>query len=182
MTRYSSIIRRAAIIWFLSVLTAGGASALPERTSVPGGGFIPLDEITPGMTGYGLTVFAGSKIDTFGVTVVGVQPNVRADGSLLVIEVSGHGLEVSSIAQGMSGSPVYLDGRFAGALAFGWGGALKPFAGVTPAAEILALRPQLVVLERSQPRRLLLTRWDRALWGLLLCRWSGWKDWRPSAL
>jgi hypothetical protein len=101
--------------------------------------FIPLDEITPGMTGYGLTVFAGTAVDTFAVTVVGVQEGVRAAGSILLIEVAGHGLEKSAVAQGMSGSPIYLDGRFAGALAFGWGGALRPLAGVTPAAEILAL-------------------------------------------
>lgn len=91
------------------------------------------------MTGYGLTVFEGTQIDTFTVTVVGVQPDVRAGGSLLIVEVGGHGLELSSIAQGMSGSPIYLDGRFAGALAFGWGGALRPIAGVTPARDMLAL-------------------------------------------
>lgn len=119
-----------AVILFL--VCAGGAWASARD-------FIPLDEISPGMTGYGLTVFEGTRIDTFGVVVVGVQPNVRADGSLLMIEVSGHGLEVSNIAQGMSGSPIYLDGKFAGALAFGWGGALRPIAGVTPAAEMLSL-------------------------------------------
>jgi hypothetical protein len=115
----------------LMPLSASAAAPDPE--------FIPLAEISKGMTGYGLTVFEGSRIDTFSVKVVGVQKNVRADGSLLIVEVGGHGLELSSIAQGMSGSPIYLEGRFAGALAFGWGGALKPFAGVTPAAEMLAL-------------------------------------------
>jgi len=109
------------------------------RSVEPVADFIPLSEITPGMTGYGLTVFEGSRVDTFGVRVVGIQENVRAAGSFLLVEISGHGLEISSIAQGMSGSPVYLDGRFAGALAFGWGGALKPIAGVTPAEEMLAL-------------------------------------------
>jgi len=111
---------------------------------------IPLAEITPGMTGYGLTVFQGSSVDTFGVTVIGVQEKVRAAGSLLLIEVSGHDLEKSSIAQGMSGSPIYLAGRFAGALAFGWGGALRPIAGVTPAEEMLALPTHLP--EVAQPR------------------------------
>ncbi len=100
---------------------------------------IPLEEISRGMRGYGLTVFADSRIDTFAVEVVGVQSGVRANGSLILVEVSGHGLETSSIAQGMSGSPVFLEGRFAGALAFGWGGALRPLAGVTPAHEILGL-------------------------------------------
>lgn len=103
---------------------------------------IPVSEIRPGMTGYGLTVFEGSRIDTFSVRVLGVQENVRAQGSLVLVEVGGHGLERSSIAQGMSGSPVYLDGRFAGAVAFGWEGALSPIGGVTPAGEMLALPSQ----------------------------------------
>jgi len=113
--------------------------------------YISLTEITPGMTGYGLTVFQGSRVDTFGVTVIGVQEKVRAAGSLLLIEVSGHGLETSGIAQGMSGSPIYLEGRFAGALAFGWGGSLRPVAGVTPAAEMLALPTNIPVT--SPPAR-----------------------------
>lgn len=100
---------------------------------------IPVSEIRPGMIGYGLTVFEGSRIDTFSVKVLGVQENARAQGSLVLVEVGGHGLERSSIAQGMSGSPVYLEGRFAGAVAFGWEGALSPIGGVTPAMEMLAL-------------------------------------------
>lgn len=114
-----------------AALVAGFAAAGPP-TIAPG-------EIAPGMTGYGLTVFAGTTVDTFGVTVIGVQPNVRAQGSLILIEVSGHGLETSAIAQGMSGSPVFIEGKLAGALAFGWGGALRPIAGVTPIAEMFAV-------------------------------------------
>lgn len=115
----------------LALAAAVAASAAPPP--------IPVAEIRPGMTGYGLTVFAGSRVDTFSVRVLGVQENARAQGSLVLVEVGGHGLERSSIAQGMSGSPVYLDGRFAGAVAFGWEGALSPIGGVTPAAEMLAL-------------------------------------------
>lgn len=95
------------------------------------------------MQGIGLTVFEGSRIDTFTVEVIGVQKGVRAGGSLLLVEVGGHDLENSSIAQGMSGSPIFIAGRFAGALAFGWGGALRPLAGVTPAREILGLPTEI---------------------------------------
>ena len=110
----------------------------------PGGGavamdWLPVAEVEAGMTGYGLTVFRGSAVDTFGVTVLGVQRGVRAGGDVIIIEVAGHGLELSAVPQGMSGSPVYIAGRFAGAVAFGWGGALLPIAGVTPADEIMAL-------------------------------------------
>ncbi len=112
--------------------------------------FIALEEIHRGMKGYGLTVFAGTTIDTFGVEVIGVQAKSRVDGSLIIIEVSGHGLEQSSIAQGMSGSPIYIEGRFAGALAFGWSGALRPIAGVTPAQDILGLPVEPDVYGASQ--------------------------------
>ena len=139
MTSFSSIFHRIAGRRLLTAclmvmfIPAAGLSAEPAAD------FISLSELSPGMTGYGLTVFEGSRVDTFGVRVVGIQENVRADGSFLLVEISGHGLEISSIAQGMSGSPVYFEGRFAGALAFGWGGAVKPIAGVTPAEEMLAL-------------------------------------------
>ncbi len=101
--------------------------------------YIPVSELSRGMKGYGLTVFQGSRIDTFTVEVVGIQERSRVDGNIILIEVSGHDLERSSIAQGMSGSPIYIEGRFAGALAFGWAGSLRPLAGVTPARDILGL-------------------------------------------
>ncbi len=126
----------------MACLAAGLAGLSPGGSwAAAADPWIPLAEVEPGMKGYGLTVFSGSAIDTFSVEVIGVQSNVRAGGSLILVEVAGHGLELSSIAQGMSGSPIYLDGRFAGALAFGWSGSLRPIAGVTPAADILALPP-----------------------------------------
>lgn len=151
---FTNAWRRRLAACFLAVVCG---LAGPAGAAAPAADFIPLDEIAPGMTGYGLTVFAGTRVDTFAVTVIGIQENVRAAGSLLLIEVSGHGLEKSSIAQGMSGSPIFLEGRFAGALAFGWGGALRPIAGVTPAAEILALPTRLpaagpAVRQTSRPQ------------------------------
>ena len=120
---------RWAGVWLLAMLQAGPAGA----------GVIPVAEIEPGMTGYGLTVFEGGRIDTFTVKVVGVQERSRVAGNMILVDVGGHGLETSGIAQGMSGSPIFLDGRLAGALAFGWGGSLRPLAGVTPAGEMMSL-------------------------------------------
>jgi len=119
----------------LAVVAAGFAAGT-ARAAVP---TIPLDEIREGMTGYGLTVFHGTRVDTFGVRVLGVQRHARVAGDVILVEVSGPGLAEAAIPQGMSGSPVYLDGRFAGAVAFSWEGALRPIGGLTPAAEMLAL-------------------------------------------
>ncbi len=125
---------RCWLVVFLLILPWASFAAAPISAD-----FIPVSEINRGMKGYGLTVFEGARIDTFAVEVIGVQKKSRVDGNLIIIEVSGHGLEQSSIAQGMSGSPIYIEGRFAGALAFGWSGALRPIAGVTPARDILGL-------------------------------------------
>ncbi len=136
-------------VWGLAAAVGAGASPLSgvspngafpsDRALPPNEASLPLAEVRVGMEGYGLTVFQGSRVDTFGVKVLGVQRQVRAAGSLILVEVSGHDLEVSAIPQGMSGSPVFLAGRFAGAVAFGWPGALRPIVGLTPAEEIMAL-------------------------------------------
>lgn len=79
--------------------------------------FIPLSQVQPGMTGYGLTVVAGEEISQFQVEVVAVldEPGERND--FIVVRVFGDAIERSGgIAQGMSGSPVYLEGKLAGAL------------------------------------------------------------------
>ncbi len=141
---------------------------------------IPLQEIVPGMTGFGLTVFAGDEVDTFGVKVIGIQERSRIAGSLILIEVSGYDLATSGIAQGMSGSPIFLDGRLAGALAFGWGGALKPIAGVTPAGEMLTLptEPGPAMSSRGKsaaydPRLLMVPHQGRAVAFALAWPWRG---------
>ncbi len=123
----------ASLTGFLvpSMLVAAAAAALPT--------VFPIDDVHPGLTGYGLTVFAGASIDTFGVTVLGVRRNVSPGADLIIVELSGHDLETSSVAQGMSGSPVYVDGKLLGAVSSGWQGALRPIAGVTPAAELLGV-------------------------------------------
>lgn len=127
-------------IRLLTTLVALGVTwgGFPARAASPPA-VIPLSEIQAGMRGYGLSVFRGSRIDTFQVEVVGVQEKNKVDGSYILIEVSGQNLELSRVAQGMSGSPVYLDGRFAGAVAFGWPGSLEALAGVTPAHEMLRM-------------------------------------------
>ena len=116
-----------------------GAAAARTRIDIPPR--VPLAEVRPGLTGYGLTVFSGTRPDTFQVTVLGLQPGARVGGDVILVELSGHDLALTAVARGMSGSPVYLDdGRLLGAIAFGWAGALKPIAGLTPASELDRVR------------------------------------------
>jgi len=122
--------RLALVIGLLLLTTALAIAAQPT---------VPVAELQPGQTGYGLSVFTGTEVDTFSMTVLGIRRGTRAAGDIIMVELAGHDLEQSAVAQGMSGSPVYLDdGRLVGAVAFGWPGALRPIAGLTPAAELLA--------------------------------------------
>ncbi|MFO7638148.1 MAG: hypothetical protein R6X14_02420 [bacterium] len=103
-------------------------------------GTIGVDELRPGMTGYGLSVFdASGIIDTFRVELVDVMRNTSPGGDMILCRLAGQGLEHSGIVAGMSGSPVYFDGRLAGALAYGWSFSKDPLGGVTPIAEMLAV-------------------------------------------
>ena len=90
------------------------------------------------MKGYGLTVLHGSAVERFEVEVLGVVPNTLGRSQILV-RVSGLGLEKTGILAGMSGSPVYLEGRLAGAVAATWGFSKEPIGAVTPIESMLAI-------------------------------------------
>lgn len=89
------------------------------------------------MTGYGLTVFSGVRPERFPVRVIGVLRQFQPQLDIILIISDDERLKHSGIAAGMSGSPIYLDGKLAGALAYGWSFAKDPLAGVTPIENIL---------------------------------------------
>jgi hypothetical protein len=90
------------------------------------------------MKGYGLTVLRGSLVERFDVEVLGIVPN-NLGRSQIIVRVSGLGLEKTGILAGMSGSPVYFEGRLAGAVAGTWGFAKEPIGSVTPIESMLAI-------------------------------------------
>ena len=98
---------------------------------------IPLAEVKPGMKGYGLTVLQGTEVARFEVEVIDVIKNYRPQQDMILVRCSGQGLERTRIIAGMSGSPVFLDNRLAGAIAYGWQFSLDPIAGVTPIQSML---------------------------------------------
>ena len=95
-----------------------------------------IDEIVPGMKGYGKTVFSGDRVEMFNVEVLGILRNWEAKSNMILIRMSGDPLEKSGIIAGMSGSPVYIDNRLIGAVAYGWSFAKEAIAGVTPINEM----------------------------------------------
>lgn len=99
---------------------------------------ISVDEIQPGMTGHGLTVFEGSDVERFDVQVISVIHDFLPDQDLILARCSHPVLAHAGVIAGMSGSPVYLDGRLAGAVAYAWRFAKDPIAGITPATDMRA--------------------------------------------
>lgn len=114
------------------------------QTSVP---IIRVREIKPGMKGYGLTVFQGTKIERFEIEVLGVLPKANVGHDLIFIKMRGGPLDARgvNIAAGMSGSPIYINGRLAGAVSMTfWGFPKEPQCLVTPIEDMLeALDPRL---------------------------------------
>ena len=121
----------ATLFAFLLCLAAG----LPAQSR-----FLPIEEVRPGMTGVGRTVFEGDRLDEFKVHVLGVLRNVigpRRD--LILARLEGGPLANAGVIAGMSGSPVYIDGRLVGAVSYSLGDFSKePIAGITPIAEMIA--------------------------------------------
>lgn len=89
------------------------------------------------MHGVGRTVFSGNRIDEFQVEILGVLDNIGPKESLILARLSGGPLEHTGVMQGMSGSPVYIDGRLAGAVAMAFPFSKDPIAGIRPIEDMV---------------------------------------------
>ena len=129
------------------------ASALagPLRAEAP---ILTFEDVRPGMRGIGHTVFEGTTISTFDVEIVGKLPHIGPDQDLILARCSGGPLERTGILAGMSGSPVFVEGKLVGALAYSWGFAKEPIAGITPIEEMLRLAAREPTRRRASGRGL----------------------------
>jgi SpoIVB peptidase S55 len=121
-----------------AVLAVLLGASLPAATPL-----MPIEEIRAGMVGVGRTVFEGTELKEFKVHILGVLRNVQGPRrDLILARLEGQGLAESGVAQGMSGSPVYIDGRLIGAVSYSVGAFPKePIAGITPIAEMKDATP-----------------------------------------
>jgi hypothetical protein len=126
---------------FVFTLFALGLSLPTILTAQTAQPTIPVDQIHPGMQGVAYTVFQGVKPEPMDFEVLGVLRNVNGPrGNVILIRLHGPKVEYTGVVAGMSGSPVYIDGKLAGALAFRIGEFSKePIAGVTPIADMLEI-------------------------------------------
>jgi hypothetical protein len=121
---------------FLSLVMAlcTGASGHAQEQEL-----FPLSQVRSGMQGYAYTIFSGDKVEKFDLEVIGVMDNfLGPKQSIILVELKGPKLEHTGVVAGMSGSPVYFEGKLAGALSLKIGMFSKDaIAGVTPIQDVL---------------------------------------------
>lgn len=121
------------LLIFFAVFGCGVIAA--AQTSPPA--LMPLAEIKPGMTGAGRTVFSGGQVEEFQAEILGILENVGPKQSIILARLSGGPLEKTGVLQGMSGSPVYINGKLIGAVALSFAFSKEPIAGIRPIAEMI---------------------------------------------
>ncbi len=120
---------------FLPALLAAALST----GAAPSAPTLSPDELRPGQKAIVKTVFEGSQVEDFEAEIVAVMKGGRAEGDLILARATSERVVRSGVAQGMSGSPVYVNGRLIGALSSGWSFSREPLFGVTPIGEMLAV-------------------------------------------
>src|SRR5438552_17595177 len=119
---------------FISVFAAAASAQSTQ--------FMSADEVRPGMKGIGKTVFQGTKVEEFNVELLGVLKNFAPKQDMIRARLSGGPLSRTGVIAGMSGSPVYVDGKLIGAVAFSFPYATEPIAGIQPINQMLSLLDQ----------------------------------------
>ncbi len=112
-----------------------------------------LEDLRPGMKGVARTVFSGAEPQEFGVEILGVLPGFPGPRqSAIIAKLTGSNVEKTGVFAGMSGSPVYIDGRLVGAIAFSFPFSKEPIAGITPIKQMIDLFEKGNVNETQRPR------------------------------
>ena len=129
----------ARMVWLIaifltlaSLLVKVGSQAEDRKRN-----FLPLNEVKPGLKGIGKTVFHGDTVEEFQVEILGVLENIAPKQSAILARLSGGPLENTGVMGGMSGSPVYVDGKMIGAVAFSFPFSKEAIAGITPIQQMV---------------------------------------------
>jgi hypothetical protein len=143
---YTICVKRFALAAaLLMVLDAAAAHAALN--------IMPLRDLRAGMHGVGKTVFSGDKVEDFSVEILGVLSNTGPNESIILGRLSGGPLEHTGIMQGMSGSPVYVDGKLIGAVALAYPFSKDPIAGIRPIEEMMRVETAAPPRQASTPRQ-----------------------------
>ena len=138
---------RALGALLLTTAVLAGPWASPSASAAPR--LMPVSAVRRGMRGKGLTVVSGTRPSEFRVEILGVLRNAWPKGDLILAKLRGIRLEKTGVASGMSGSPVYINGRLIGAVAFTWSDLKEPICGISPIHQML----EAMGLKREAPPR-----------------------------
>ncbi len=140
----------------LALVLSSGVFAQPQpvnRSSqtIKNSNFFPLAEIKPGMRGTSRTVFAGTQPEEFEVEILGVLPGmIGPKQSAIIARLHGKNAERTGVFAGMSGSPVYIDGKLVGAISFSFPFSKEPIAGITPIESMIDIFKQSAPARRAE--------------------------------
>src|ERR1017187_2340336 len=136
----------------LSVTLAFALSLASLAVAAPD--IFPLKDVRAGQHGVGRTVFSGTRVEEFQVEGLGVLENLGPRQSIILARLSGGPLASTGVMQGMSGSPVYIDGKLVGAIALSFPLSKEAIAGIRPIEDMLRVMPQPVQkIAEATPRR-----------------------------
>jgi SpoIVB peptidase S55 len=127
-----AILRSLRLVPTVSLALLCFLAAAPLQAGPKAETFWQVDDLHAGMKGHGLTVMKGTKVEQFQVELLGVMKNTSPGRDMVLAQLSGLGLEKTGVIAGMSGSPVYIDNKLVGAIAYAWPYGKEPIAGITP--------------------------------------------------
>jgi hypothetical protein len=121
----------------LALACAAGVVIAPVAAAPKPDTYWSVEDVRAGMKGYGFSVFKGTKLERFEAEVLGVLRNSSPGRDLILVRLSGCNLEKTGVIAGMSGSPIYIDGKLLGAVAYAWAYGTEPICGVTPFSQMV---------------------------------------------
>ncbi|HVF88755.1 MAG TPA: SpoIVB peptidase S55 domain-containing protein [Blastocatellia bacterium] len=133
------------LISLLTGMTGASALGSDRKPALNNANFMPLEDVRPGMKGYGFSVFQGSKPERFEVEILGLLDGMNnPKQSIIIARLGGPLVARTSVFAGMSGSPVYIDGKLVGAVAYAFPFSKEPIAGIQP------IKYMVDIFERSE--------------------------------
>jgi hypothetical protein len=168
--RKTNWLKGLALILSLFAVSIPAQSVAPSAALAAGkgpAGFLPLSQVKEGMHGVAKTVFRGSTPEEFNVEILGILPGaVGPQQDLIIGRLSGGQAERTAVFAGMSGSPVYIDGRLVGAISYSFPFSKEPICGITPIEQMVAIfeKNQPAKASTAEPRALSFAELASAVW------------------
>src|SRR5215475_4434294 len=126
------------LLFTFSSIAVGQVKIQASSTKSNGSALFALEDLKPGMKGVARTVFSGNEPQEFGIEIIGVLPGFTGPRqSTIIAKLSGQNVDRTGVFAGMSGSPVFIDGRLVGAIAYSFPFAKEPICGITPIEQMI---------------------------------------------